>query len=323
MFRKTPRGFTLIELLVVIAIIAILLGLTLPAIQRVRESANRAKCLYNMKQIGLAMHNYESANGKLPEGETYDRSVARTPAWPYFLHAILPYMEHEALFQKFEDARRRGLNPSDGPNVWPVDLQQPIKAFQCPSDGANGAQKNVFGCALYPTSNYLGIFSGLKSEDVYREYSGAPGFDWKQQSVLRHNRGTSFTQITDGTSSTMVVAEYLTGIPGRDTGMLRGMFMDTRPGLHYLFVKQTPNSPNPESFWENNDGCDPGSGDRYNLPCYRQLQTYNFASPRSRHRGGVNALFADGSVHFIKDSVELATWRGLGWMADGSVLGDF
>lgn len=311
------RAFTLIELLVVIAIIAILIGLMLSAVQRVREAANRAKCQNNMKQIGLALYNYESANGKLPPGETVNDIIV----WPYFLHDILPYMEQDALYGEFEKARKSNRKPGNG---WPAELQREIKAFRCPSDAGNGTKKPIGVSEAYPTSNYLGIFPGLKQEDVGAEYLGKGNIS--QSTVMRRNRGTKFAEITDGTSNTMVVAEYLTGIPGNDTGMLRGAFFDTRPGMHYLFTTQTPNSPNPESFDNQNaDLCGAAwnNAPNHNLPCFGQVQNLNFASPRSKHTGGVNVLLADGSVKFVRDSIDLKTWQNFGWMADGNVLGDF
>jgi prepilin-type processing-associated H-X9-DG protein len=123
----------------------------------------------------------------------------------------------------------------------------------------------------------------------------------------------------------MVIAEYLTGIEGFGPGMVRGMFFSSRPSMQFLYVTQTPNSSSPEILWENKDGCgDPSdNAPTYNLPCIMGRQDTNFASPRSRHTSGVNVLLADGSVHFVKNNIDLQTWRSLGWMADGNVPGDF
>ena len=322
MRRKTARrAFTLIELLVVIAIIAILIGLLLPAIQKVREAAACMKCQNNLKQIGLALHNYEGVYGSFPAGTNVDPRIQ----WPYFLHAVLPYMEQQALFDTLEKTRRQGYGPEHGSAVWPAVLQQPIMSFQCPSDGANPTHQNVGGSAPYPTSNYLGIFSGLNASDTGNEYWNPATFNSQQRAVFRVGRGTSHAEVTDGLSNTIFVSEYLTGIPGYGPGMVRGMFFTTRPGCQLLLMTQTPNSPNPEILWTNKDGCgDPSNNaPSYNLPCVPGHQNTNFASPRSRHPGGVNVLMGDGTVKFVRNGIDLNTWRWLGWMADGNVLGDY
>jgi prepilin-type processing-associated H-X9-DG protein len=174
-------------------------------------------------------------------------------------------------------------------------------------------------------SNYLGIFSGLKDADTVNEYFNPKVFNKLQRAAFRFNIGTRMSEMTDGTSKTMVVAEYLTGIPDRNVGCIRGAFFTARAACEFLYVTQTPNSSAPEILWGNNDGC----GDRvcnapqFNLPCIPGDGSQDFASPRSRHPGGVNALLGDGSVRFVTDGIDLTTWRWLGWMADGNPLGEF
>jgi prepilin-type N-terminal cleavage/methylation domain-containing protein len=314
------RGFSLVELLVVIAIIAVLIGLLLPAVQKVREAAARTSCTNKLKQIGVALHNYHSSNGRFPEGASATSRIQ----WPYFLTALLPYLEQQALFDAFEKARLLGQGP-EFPATWPALLQQPIEAFLFPSDRANPTHTNAFGSAPFPSSNYLGIFSGLNDNDNNNEYLRSLSFDQRQRAVFRDRRSTSIPEITDGTSNTMIVAEYLTGMEGYGPGMVRGMFFTSRAGCQFLYVTQTPNSSSPEIFWENKDGCgDPSNNaPQANLPCIMGRQDTNFASPRSRHTGGVNILLAAGSVRFVKNNIDLQTWRSLGWMADGNPLGDF
>jgi prepilin-type N-terminal cleavage/methylation domain-containing protein len=310
--HRTRIGFTLIELLVVIAIIAILIGLVLPAVSMAREAASNAKCKNNLKQIGLALHNYEGTHGKYPEGVRVNGLIQ----WPYFLFQLLPYLDQDALFQEFEAARLKNAAP-EYPGTWPALLQQPINHFLCPSDGANPTHQNVFGSSLFPSTNYLGLFSGLKDGDNTNPVPAQRGF-------FRINRATKPADVTDGLSNTMVVAEYLTGVPGYGPGMIRGMAFTTRAGAQFLYPTQVPNSRDPEIFWPNKDGCgDPSNNaPRQNLPCKAGFDPTNFASPRSLHRGGVNTLRGDGSVRFVENGVDLNIWRSLAWVADGGVVGD-
>ncbi len=258
--------------------------------------------------------------GRFPPGAITSSRIS----WPYFLHALLPFLEQQALSTEFEKARLLGSGP-EYPATWPTVLQQPIMAFQCPSDGANTTSRNIFGSAPSPTSNYLGIFSGLNDGNNNDERFNPPAFDQRQRSVFRVDRTTRVTEITDGLSNTMVVAEYLTGLPGFNPGMVRGMFFNSRAGCQFLYTTQTPNSPGQEIFWYNKDGCgDPSNNaPAQNLPCRAGPDVTNFASPRSRHPGGVNVLMGDGTVKFVRNGIDLNTWRWLGWMADGNVLGDY
>jgi prepilin-type processing-associated H-X9-DG protein len=122
----------------------------------------------------------------------------------------------------------------------------------------------------------------------------------------------------------MMAAEYLTGVSGVH-GVVRGMFFTNRAGCQFLYVTQTPNSSSPERFWNNPDGCGDPQCNRpdLNLPCVVADDDTNFASPRSRHLGGVNILLGDGGVRFVLDGVDLHTWRSLGWIDDGNASGEF
>jgi prepilin-type processing-associated H-X9-DG protein len=314
----------LVELLVVIAIIGILVALLLPAVQAARESARRTQCVNKLKQIGLSLQIYHGARNSFPVG-VIGASRFANPQWPYFLHRILPYLEENSLYQVFDVDNR----PGDWVQKWPDVLRQGIPAFQCPSDMANLTHIDSVGNGPYATSNYLGIFSGLSDRDPDIEAFAPALYSSLQQqikreqgAVFRFNIGTRFKDITDGASHTMMVAEYLTGVEGFEPGMIRGAFFTHRAGCQFLYVTQTPNSSSPENFWKNVDGCGDPRNNRpeLNLPCVAGGDTVNFASSRSRHPGGVNVLLADGSVHFVADTIDLNLWRWLGWVTDGNVI---
>jgi prepilin-type N-terminal cleavage/methylation domain-containing protein/prepilin-type processing-associated H-X9-DG protein len=271
------RGFTLIELLVVIAIIAILIGLLLPAVQKVREAAARMTCANNLKQIGLAMHMYQDSNTNLPTGWVTTRTAQPNPGWGWGT-LILPYIEQQALY--------RTLNPDvTGATGMPAAatlyngvplLQGTIKTYICPTDVGlpiNGSM-NTGTNQGYGKSNYV----------INREVTGP---DVNSLPVPK-----AVQQITDGSSNTILVGErenkWTTGAiwAGRvnSTASFEG-----RPGLRMngRMGDGIHAPPLPQ---------DPFSGANN---CAR-------LSWGSLHTGGANFLFADGSVHFLRENIETA-----------------
>jgi prepilin-type N-terminal cleavage/methylation domain-containing protein/prepilin-type processing-associated H-X9-DG protein len=302
---KRRSGFTLIELLVVIAIIAVLIGLLVPAVQKVRAAAARLACTNNLHQLGLALHNHHDTLGSFPAG--------RDP-WPKPFSAqahLLPFVEQENLqnLVDFAQATSTGVNLTAA--------HTPVKLFQCPADPTPGGR--VPGSA-YAGNNYAGnVGTGVNAGD----YVTGDG-------VFLLNSPIGFKDITDGTSNTAAFSELLLGDGSSGT-------TPTSPRRQFIQLPgSTPTTPS---------ACTGGTyvglrGDRwinggyqatlYNhfyLPnsssydCINSANNYGIASARSGHDGGVNMLLCDGHVTFVSNAISLATWRALATRAGGDLLG--
>jgi prepilin-type N-terminal cleavage/methylation domain-containing protein/prepilin-type processing-associated H-X9-DG protein len=321
--RSRRRGFTLIELLVVIAIIAILIGLLLPAVQKVREAASRMKCQNNLKQIALACHNYENANQMLPPG------ASRSPAFVTAMVYLLPYFEQSAKFAQW-DLTQSALN---APNAAARTQDPPI--LRCPSDPADAFFTDVIGGVTEKQgrTNYHANFG--MSADWLNPNAATQGAFLASNAPFR---GFRLTEFTDGTSNTALYAEVRRGYQQTTqnqyfTVATRADFAtwdanptaDTTP-IPACNTLTTPTDATGLQYWRgsvvwtmmythtlppNYKGMD----------CIRAVGlNKGHMAARSYHSGGVNVVRADGSVVFIRDSVDVNQWRAFGTRAGGEVL---
>ncbi len=327
---RSRRGFTLIELLVVIAIIAVLIALLLPAVQQAREAARRTQCKNNLKQLGLAMHNYHDTFNGFPIPNF-------SCCWGTWQMGILPFVEQANMLNQYTNL---GGIDATGPryagttNAVNVTSKR-LSFLTCPSDIPNAPINATIGGTVYgiTSHNYavnLGetvaaqqtalLTTGNAKYDDAR-FRGAPfirlGGDqatgsWPAIRAKMRGIGT----ITDGTSSTLLMSELVQG-KGTD---LRG-FSWWGDGSHFETLL-LPNSKDPDQV-ASNCTSEPAA----NLPCVVAPTTGTAwrmtVASRSRHTGGVQSVLCDGSVRFVSENVDKLTWRALGSSEDAQVVGEF
>jgi prepilin-type N-terminal cleavage/methylation domain-containing protein/prepilin-type processing-associated H-X9-DG protein len=313
---RPPRpAFTLIELLVVIAIIAVLIGLLLPAVQKVREAANRTKCQNNLKQIGLALHGYHDAKGALPAGVETTKpepcpggGVSRAP-WTV---TILPYLEDDTRYQTFNVTTGSffGLYPGGGGSGASERDKQLIRntRYECPSD-----KNSREGLA---NGNYAGVMGGgasITDPTICYSPDGVTTRRGSNAGVLYNNSKIKFSEVTDGTSNTFMVGEnryqQIAGIGyGNNYGgtWASGYYWAGGPMHQNLAVTMSG---------INSSNLDPASG-----VATHEVYTHTFGS---RHPRGCHFLLCDGSVQFVTQDIDLATYRGMGLRADGIPAGEW
>ena len=311
-------AFTLIELLVVIAIIAILIGLLLPAVQKVREASNRAKCQNNLKQLGLALHNFHDAYGGFPKAGKLSSELS----WHVF---ILPFIEQSNLYAQFDLTATNAFdaNNGTGPNK-NVYAQNPVAAFLCPSSSAttmlHGPNDNVdtpemINGTIYPyTTHYYGVMGPVGTNPATNQpyaynNNGAAGYGgFSEQGIfvvdtvnpnpnLGPDPGVRITDVTDGTSNTLAIGEMSWVSPAgtRYRSWVRGC--DTTPVCA-------------------------GARNVVNAINNTQITLYMDMSFGSMHPNGANFAMADGSVRFIDQTIALPTYYSIASYNGGETQND-
>jgi len=378
--QRDSRGFTLIELLVVIAIIAVLIALLLPAVQSAREAARRAQCTNNMKQIGLAVNNYENANGAIPPSATFSSTVNPTPQFTNqyqdqgVLCRSLPYMDQGPDYNSINFAVGvRGIwlvggswdDPNNDDN-WSGDYGRInktanttyINTFLCPSDPNNGGNNTVLvngqNKLVCTTDYYWNVgLSRFFNGGYVNGPSYSPGaLDLNILNGPCANKTITIASFTDGTSNTAVMSESVqsnsgqqidglgmvyAGPPWNFTGTAgagpldwqAAQYCQNTPGLsqdywwkgefalsggHNIYSHtQTPNRRS--CYYINVNSLPPTSSDQDYAGA-----TQTMVAASSYHPGGVNVVFMDGSVHFIKNSVAYPAWYALATPARGEIV---
>ena len=339
-------GFTLIELLVVIAIIAVLIGLLLPAVQKVREAAARAQCQNNLKQISLALHNYHDVNSRFPPavlmpyaqaGNDPLTGGAANPFGPNWAIFVLPFIEQPALYAQANPASYPGTNNlanfASYNLSWRTVRGAVVKTYRCPSDtGQDVPFTDPAGAPREPgwaRGNYAASGGTADTDHHIGGDSGTPNDPFPGLSkgpVMAINYGCRLTDVTDGTSNTFLVHEVRVGVSSADR---RGTWAMGLPGASIVCAGRDYN-PTPNNRLEQSDeieGCPnfwfAGIGTKNGMGCRTDGVRYSMAGQaRSRHTGGVNACFADGHLQFVRDSISQRTWVLLQSTNDGQVAGD-
>jgi prepilin-type N-terminal cleavage/methylation domain-containing protein len=348
--NKSVNGFTLVELLVVIAIIAILVSLLLPAVNSARSAARKLQCLNNIKQVALAVLNYESATKKLPPAIQFDESVTGGyetslnygPNWAIL---ILPYLEEQAVYDQFdlnqfisapdnELARSAQISTM----LCPEDLTNAQVAFDRGPEGANWARGNYAANASiwhFPFGNFA------PNDTVWwNDKKWSRGMFVAQTTDSGNN--LRIKDIKDGMSKTMMLAELKIGLASVDR---RGTWAMGAPGASSIWAHSSDDSIGPNSCLEDGDNIW-GAVQIISRVGYAKLDAECMrppigwdkstqAAPRSRHIDGINAAFGDGSARFISDFIAIrqsigdniqiehySTWERITCSADGQVIND-
>jgi prepilin-type N-terminal cleavage/methylation domain-containing protein/prepilin-type processing-associated H-X9-DG protein len=336
--RPRRFGFTLIELLVVIAIIAILIGLLLPAVQKIREAANRMKCSNNLKQLGLAAHNFESTYGTLPPGE-WTRSTDGGTSRPSLGAVVLAYIEQANKFNQFNFA----YDVTSATNA--AARRQDVPIYKCPSDTSSA----FFTDGGQPVGriNYFGNIGAVADCRLDSDPAAGVFHAFSTTVAGETPTGVSIAAITDGTSNTAMFSEvmrsltansgtvdYTTNVASGNISVAPGLY-DGRAvsgcaggsvskRINYVGLQYYRGGINHQSFYNHtlpinwNRKQSVAANQKYTCGDTTFRRAHIAAS--SYHAGGANVCFADGHVQFVRDSLDFAVWQKLGTAAGGEVV---
>jgi prepilin-type N-terminal cleavage/methylation domain-containing protein/prepilin-type processing-associated H-X9-DG protein len=321
---RRRAAFTLIELLVVIAIIAILIALLLPAVQQAREAARRTQCRNNLKQLGLALHNYHDVFSVFPPGGTYRLGVTQPAGWSVQAR-LLPYIDQANL--------QNLINFSLGYPAQPDVTKVRVPVFLCPSEVNDRPYPD--GAVTYYPGNYAANYGEWFIWNPATNQFGTGAFG--------PNSRTGVRDFTDGTSNTLAFAEvkafqhYLRDVgplsnpplpEPDDLSALGGTLKDSG---HAEWVDARCNQMGFTTTFAPNTKClHLSGGELYDVDFVNVREgnsasdsTYAAMTSRSYHAGTVHALFTDGSVRSVGNSIDLGVWRALGTRARGEINGEF
>jgi prepilin-type N-terminal cleavage/methylation domain-containing protein/prepilin-type processing-associated H-X9-DG protein len=314
---RQKRGFTLVELLVVITIIGILIALLLPAVQAAREAARKMQCGNNMKQLGIGFANFESSRKEFPNGAM--GWVTSSSGWTSHstLFQVLPYLEGQSLSDLCE-FNKRIYDSARNQQV----IRTHVTTYECPSDNAAGRAAGKW----YARSNYavsMGTWSwaGMgKGKCDFNNIVSSPNranMDLRTDGAFQIEKGRKISEFSDGTSATVMASEVLSGQLDSYSGSPGGGDFRGIWGIPYMAYSEYVHHDTPNSTV--GDVMDPRECHQElpDLPCGAGISNRcaEHAPARSRHPGGVNAMFVDGHVSFINNTINGTLWRALATIA--------